>query len=399
MKVGKYEISLCNHQEIGDRKRQEDYFGFSFNEDQNGNVDGAILILADGMGGLEGGDIASTIAVNAFKNYLDNALFSQDIAYQFRQAAIAANDAVYKAAKETEIGTTLVAVYIGEDFFQWISIGDSVIMLIRDGQILRLNQDHNLGVQLDQEVKQGIISYEDAKAREAERGYLTSSLGYEEIPKIDISKPEPYALGDTFVLSSDGLTDALSLKEILTTVAANKPEEVSQNLTRTALAAQRPGQDNISVMSATISGLASTKGGKLGTLSRLPFFLIGGLLLLAIALITYFFIIPNLGDDEDDELKTPIVTSTPTLTPTPTPTPAKQVTIKGKKVTPPKPKPKPSPDPDIPQTPDPASEPTPEPTEDWGDEEPEVTLPPLVPTPVPGSDDPGSEVITGEGGV
>ncbi len=259
MRFGKNILVLSNEQDVGQRDRQEDYFGFWFDENKRGDTVSSLIVLADGMGGLEGGDAASVIAINTFIDSMRNGDLSLPIAQQFEIAAQEANARVYEMADQAQkdIGSTLVALYLTPESYQWISIGDSLLFRFRNGKIERLNRDHNLGAQLDEQIEQGLITEDEAAQREDEREYLTSNLGLEEIPEMDLSISEPLLLNDRFVLSSDGLSNTLPLSRIEQIVMTCEPNDIAPQLVREAIQEQNPRQDNITIASVTIDKSSS----------------------------------------------------------------------------------------------------------------------------------------------
>ncbi len=253
MKLGDLEILLSNHQALGARQRQEDYFAFHIRDDGRGNATSVLLVLTDGMGGHEGGDEASVLAVNAFTEAMDKGDPSMNLADRMILAARDANDAVHRYSQGGEMGSTLVALHLDHQRRQWVSVGDSPIFRITDSGIERLNRDHNMGARMDEQLAEGLITQDEADWKMADRKLLTSSLGMEELEEVDVSDPEPILAGETFILASDGLTDALPIDEILQIVFRSHPESIGENLVAEAIAKERLNQDNVTVLSINIS--------------------------------------------------------------------------------------------------------------------------------------------------
>ncbi|MDD9935900.1 MAG: protein phosphatase 2C domain-containing protein [Myxococcales bacterium] len=255
MRFGEHELVLSNGQDIGQRSRQEDYFGFWTDSDDAPTC--ALVVVADGMGGLEGGDAASVLAVDAFVASMRDSDPADPVSERFQRAASIANTGVHEVARASgaSVGSTLVALYLTHDDYQWISIGDSPLYLVREGQLRRLNRDHNLAERLADQLARGEITEQEAAAREEEHQYLTSNLGLEVIPEMDVAAPEPLRPGDRFVLASDGLSDTLSLERIEGLVAGD-PEDTAERLVRAALEQARDNQDNITVASVAIDSPA-----------------------------------------------------------------------------------------------------------------------------------------------
>jgi protein phosphatase len=166
------------------------------------------------MGGHAAGDIASKIVVTEVFSELklqsgDTAAFHANLPDILRDAALAANDCVkvhiQSNAETAGMGATLLApVFMGARLY-WISIGDSPLLLYRQGVLRQLNEDHSMAPQIDFMVQTGMLS-EDAGRNHPDRSCLTSVLGGEDVPRIDCPH-EPFALahGDILIVASDGI--------------------------------------------------------------------------------------------------------------------------------------------------------------------------------------------------
>ncbi len=264
MRLGEYDFILSNEQSIGRRSRQEDYFGTWMEERDEGTIESALLVVSDGMGGLDGGDAASVAALHRFIEIMRES--DLPIFERFQAAAVQANREVYEMAVEAgrDVGCTLVALYLTPNTYQWISIGDSVLYLGRGGALTRLNRDHNLGTQLDEQLAAGEITAAYAESRAAERSHLTSGLGLEEIPEMDISDPFPLEAGDGFVLATDGLTNTLQSEEIERIVVGGDRHDTAALLVRSVLEAGNEKQDNITVVALTVEGVTEAEEAESG---------------------------------------------------------------------------------------------------------------------------------------
>jgi serine/threonine protein phosphatase PrpC len=261
VRFGKHTLVLSNEQDIGQRERQEDYFGFWADESSSEEIGSALLVVSDGMGGHDGGDAASVVALEAFITFFVES--DLPIFERLEMGAREANARVFELATGTgrDVGCTLVALYLTPETYQWISIGDSVLCRIRDGKLARLNRDHNLGNQLDAQLAEGIVTEEYAAGREAEREHLTSNLGLEAIPEIDITDPFPVLAGDQFVLASDGLSNTLSWDRMEQIAATGEPDDTAGLLVQGALSEENPKQDNITVVTVAIVPSADVQDG------------------------------------------------------------------------------------------------------------------------------------------
>ena len=135
------EVDYAGRQIVGDRVNQEDCYGV-IPPDSLGKKDSVLLIVADGMGGHSAGEVASGIAVETFsQTFLESEM---DVpAAKLWEALEEGNRALARAITEDVdnregMGTTIVAVLVRGDRFQWISVGDSLLLRIRDGEAERL---------------------------------------------------------------------------------------------------------------------------------------------------------------------------------------------------------------------------------------------------------------------
>lgn len=174
------------------------------------DVDAAVAVLADGMGGLDRGEVASQVAVDAIVEHLTETTSRTEAI--LRQAIEAANGAVRKAGgrDEPDIGTTVV-VWMSTDSGQCFvaHVGDSRVYRIRAGKLKRLTSDHSM---VQQMVDDGVLSEAEAETS-PHRNVITRALGLEDEIEVDI-RSWVYGAGDLFLLCSDGLTDMIQEAEI-----------------------------------------------------------------------------------------------------------------------------------------------------------------------------------------
>lgn len=259
------EISVGGGQLLGSRELQEDAYLIKLPKGADAAVAPTLLIVADGIGGQYGGDIASQLAVKSFateiarqlkppaqRNSKDTASIdaNSNIAAVLSQALNRANKKLATAkARNPELvpmGSTFVAALIAADKLWWISVGDSHLYLARKRKLEHQNASHTYGAFLDEEAFLGNI-VEQATPRERKR--LTSSLDGAEIPRVDCPRtPLQLELGDVVILASDGL-DALSEGRIVFIVdAENSAQECAAELLDAVTAVAHPRQDNTTVV-------------------------------------------------------------------------------------------------------------------------------------------------------
>jgi protein phosphatase len=190
----------------GKRHYQEDDFGF--NDSQPPDF---LMVLADGMGGHKGGAFASRCAIKTFmETYY---AVSGCVAERLQQALEKSNQQlaleVHSKPKLRGMGCTLVGVAISEAQIEWISVGDSPLWLYNNaGQLVRLNADHSMKPILQELVRLGELTPDEA-GMHPDRNMLRSALVGANIEMIDQSSA-PLEPGDRILLASDGI---LSLSE------------------------------------------------------------------------------------------------------------------------------------------------------------------------------------------
>lgn len=237
---------------IGQRRDQQDAYGLSnFEDGQFIDHGGYLALVADGIGGMEYGAVASSVAVEAFLGrYLAKSVL-REVDETLDSALEAANRAVQEEAERRDclenMGTTLVAAVIYEDCLYWRSVGDSHLYLCREGRLGQLSVDHNFTRTLQAWVAEGIISQNMADLH-PDRATLDSFVGLTDLRHIDGNrKPLPLQDGDVLLLCSDGIYGSLTDNEIMVCLA-QEPMLAAQQLADTVQAKQRPHQDNLTAV-------------------------------------------------------------------------------------------------------------------------------------------------------
>lgn len=210
-------------------------------------ADLGLYLVADGMGGHTAGQVAAELAaqaaVDALRTLVDA---SASLAEKLRYAVAAANREIFSTARAKPalqgMGTTLVALLVGEERIALAHVGDSRAYLIRGRRIRQLTDDHSLVAEL---VRRREITPRAARGH-PHRHVLTRALGVRRTVEPDLAELTPTA-GDTFVLCSDGLTGHVSDDEIADAVLA--AEDLEAGCDRLIdLANSRGGEDNITVL-------------------------------------------------------------------------------------------------------------------------------------------------------
>lgn len=205
-------------------------------------------VVCDGMGGTQGGDIASTMAVRSFAETMEAGLSQNkpEVAAVLKKSVDRANELVrYRASvdpKYHDMGTTLVAAVVEPDKVRLINIGDSRAYLISPQGIRKVTRDHSLVEDL---VRSGKITSEAARTH-AKKNYITRALGVERIARADLYEV-PRREGDVMLLCSDGLSNTATDQELLFEVLhGGEIEESCQRLLQLALSRGAP--DNVTAV-------------------------------------------------------------------------------------------------------------------------------------------------------
>jgi PPM family protein phosphatase len=256
-----------NAQHIGARSSQQDSFGFGDLDDEAFLAHGGfVAVVCDGMGGMEHGDAASRMAVRTFLEAYRRKVAAESIPEALERSAREANDRVVEMAHELgaaeSVGTTLVAAVLinsgdRNKAMYFISVGDSGLFHVSEGQIQTVNRPHIFGNLLDNAVARGSMSREQA-LQHPERESLTSFIGVEVLEEIDRNvDPWPIEEGDSILLASDGLFKTLTPEEILGSLNGN-PQAWPEALVARTLGKKYEFQDNVTVLSVTEQDQPST---------------------------------------------------------------------------------------------------------------------------------------------
>ena len=212
---------------------------------------GALLIVADGMGGHAAGEVASEIAVDTVSQtyYQDE---NDDVPASLLQAIRRANTAIQHRAAENMLrsgmGTTCVAAVLRGNMAYIANIGDSRAYLVRQASIRQLSQDHSW---VAEQVRAGLLTDEQAR-NHAQRNVITRSLGTQLEVDIDIFR-QTLEEGDMLLLCSDGLSGMVNDEELLHTISQFAPQESVYHLVERAN--ENGGTDNITAIVAHIQEL------------------------------------------------------------------------------------------------------------------------------------------------
>jgi len=238
------------------REHNEDTIAF--------DPDMGLLILADGMGGYNAGEVASGIAVKTVVNLVRESVEREDLlegdsdsglsrtAIILRDAIHRANKIIYQTARTQPqcegMGTTIVGALFHDNRITIAHVGDSRLYRLPGAAFEQVTLDESL---LQELVDRGFYSAEEAQ-RAANKNYVTRALGVEATVEVEIQE-HPVQRGDVYLLCSDGLSDMVEDDDIhltINTFGANL-ETVAKQLIQ--LGNDNGGKDNLSVLLAQVT--------------------------------------------------------------------------------------------------------------------------------------------------
>jgi len=212
---------------------------------------GVLMVVADGMGGYQAGEVASRIAVET----VTRAYYASDSEPQaaLTSAFHDANREIHRFSlvrRELKgMGTTCTALAIQGGVAYSAHVGDSRLYIVRSNSIYQLTEDHSVVTEL---IKHGSLTREAAR-RHVDRNIILRALGSGATVEVATwEQPLPVRVGDCFILCSDGLYDSVTDDEIRMAAEAQGGEAACEALV--AIARDRGGHDNITVVIACLDG-------------------------------------------------------------------------------------------------------------------------------------------------
>lgn len=232
------------------------------NNQDSGYAGSHLLVVADGMGGHAGGDVASSVAVGTLAE-LETDAPGTDIVAALEGAVLDANDAILRRSREEPqlagLGTTVTALLRAGNKFALVHIGDSRAYLVRNGECTQVTKDHTFVQRL---IDEGRLTPEEAE-RHPQRSMIMRVLGdVDADPELDLSL-KPAVPGDRWMLCSDGLSGLVSFETISDVLAkVEDPDECAGQLVELALKAGGP--DNITCVIADVIDIDDLRKGDPG---------------------------------------------------------------------------------------------------------------------------------------
>ena len=230
---------------IGKRSYQQDSVGADVYDD------GVFGVVADGMGGLSGGDeVSSAIVVNMLQNAqnIGNAPFDEAL-INLSSKAVSEVNRKLGASGYYKSGSTLVAVYVKGGRLHWLSIGDSRIYLYRNGALMQINREHTYENELLHNALNNEISFDRAKS-DSQGNKLTSFVGMGKLKHSDFSvRSVKLVKGDRLLLMSDGVFGTLSEEEMTAIMRSNNDCDIAAKKIEAAVNnKQKRSQDNFTTL-------------------------------------------------------------------------------------------------------------------------------------------------------
>ncbi|MFA6319231.1 MAG: Stp1/IreP family PP2C-type Ser/Thr phosphatase [Elusimicrobiota bacterium] len=222
-----------------------------------------LLVVADGMGGHNAGEVASSIAVSEIRDLarrtlggdqdIDPGGGSPGLSRRGRQLEFfvkTANTIIFRkgreGAKEYGMGTTVVAVLADASSLTVAHVGDSRLYLLRSGVLTQLTEDHSL---VGDQVRKGLLTADEA-SRSTLQNILTRALGTEEDVQVDVAD-HPLLEGDILLLASDGLSKEVTDEDVRRTIVeSGSPRVFVDRLVD--MARDHGGHDNITIAAARV---------------------------------------------------------------------------------------------------------------------------------------------------
>lgn len=231
---------------IGKRMVQQDRCGiFYLGSNQKKHL-GAVAFLADGLGGLDDGGIASNLILETVEEDARNVEDVQNPNHFLLGIMDHAHAKVKQSYFQNGIstGSTMIIVYIYQNELYFASVGDSKLYLYRTGQLLQLNREHSYDRTLAVMASRGTISLEEAQ-NNSQRNSLSNYIGMEFLGEPDFAiEPVRLKKDDCIALMSDGVYGSVSVEAMESFFKQEKLEDVADSLERAVSDANKELQDN-----------------------------------------------------------------------------------------------------------------------------------------------------------
>lgn len=230
--------------DIGERDEQQDRVGIIASENSNEYL----IVVADGMGGYQGGALAAQAVVDSANQFFDSMTATDPLA-ALETLCARAHQAITDVDEKngSPPGSTCVLLYLSSVGAYWAHVGDSRLYHLRLGKIMTRTLDHSM-IQLL--VSQGRMTEAEMTTSQV-NGQLYMRLGGEQQPKPDLGSAEVQE-GDIFMLCSDGFWESINTDEVSTVLSKSGLEAGAEMLVRMARERGSNGGDNITLALAQL---------------------------------------------------------------------------------------------------------------------------------------------------
>ena len=236
-------------QGIGSRENQEDAYALVNAADVTKiRNEGLLAVVADGMGGLERGEIASHLGIQTITEDFHAMDRNEPLEVQLRESVLHAADVVY-GALQGQGGSTVIACILHDEKLYYAGLGDSFLYLLRDGKLIRINREHNMRHQHYLRcIHTGRV---DASVHETipQQGAVTAFLGIDQLDDVDwLYKSLPLQDDDVLLLCSDGIAGVLQPQEIAESMSLLDANNAVAMLRSLVLSKNIANQDNFTAV-------------------------------------------------------------------------------------------------------------------------------------------------------
>ncbi len=205
-----------------------------------------LFIVADGMGGHSGGEVASSIAVETMQEVVAKSTDGESPRDLLKRAYAEASHRIYdrslrEAEKLSGMGTTMVTAYFKSPLLYLANVGDSRAYMFKLPNYWQLTEDHSL---INEQIRAGLLTVDQAR-NFVGKNVITRSVGYERDIECDIIEREVHP-GECFLLCSDGLSGLVTDDKISEIIAKNPPKDVVKKCIDEAK--KNGGDDNVTVL-------------------------------------------------------------------------------------------------------------------------------------------------------
>ena len=212
------------------------------------DLDLGLFVVADGMGGHRGGEVASALAVQAAREVVTQSFEKESgvsprdlLSRVYREA----NHRIFELSQSQielkGMGTTMVSCLSRDSSLYFGNVGDSRVYLCREGQLWQLTEDHSL---IYEQIRAGHLKEAEASQLVA-KNIITRSVGFEPDVVCDVVVRK-MQLGELYLLCSDGLSGLVDDKRICQIMTATPPEQITTALISEAK--KNGGDDNVTVV-------------------------------------------------------------------------------------------------------------------------------------------------------